>query len=150
MCNTSHTSPCCWKTLSTSLKSRFFYVFPTFFGQKTPKKRYIFFCFFLSHVALQQPSLTPQQAFKWNGSWYRGENVDHVPHGMCRCGTYGGYRIGEYSHGKLNGHRTGFNPNGTIFSESDFIDDKLHGHRTEFNEDGSIFSEADYIHGVLQ
>ena len=86
----------------------------------------------------------------WGVGWFRGENVDNVPHGMCRCDMDDFYVIGEYSHGKRNGHFTGFNSNGAIWSECDFIDDKLHGHYTEFNRDGSIHEEADYIHGVQQ
>ena len=95
----------------------------------------------------------PQQAFKcplWEGFWYRGENVDHVPHGMCRRDVDGGYVIAEFSHGKRNGHRTGFYPNGTIWIECDYIDGEEHGHETVFNEDGSIRMEYDYIHGVRQ
>ena len=76
--------------------------------------------------------------------------MDHVPHGMCRWDRDDWYVIAEYSHGKLNGHRTRFYSNGTIFSESDWIDGERHGHRTVFNEDGRIKWEADYIHGVQQ
>ena len=86
----------------------------------------------------------------WKWYWCRGENVDHVPHGMCRLDGDGGYTIAEYSHGKHSGHVTDFNSNGTIFEERYYIDDKEHGHRTEFNEDGSIRSESDHIHGVQQ
>ena len=69
---------------------------------------------------------------------------------MCRWDMDGEYSIAEFSHGKLNGHWTSFNPKGTIMVESDYIDGKQHGHRTVFNEDGSIRSEYDYIHGVRQ
>ena len=72
---------------------------------------------------------------------------------MCRWdmgGPAGGYVIAEYSHGKRNGHWTGFYPNGTILSESDWIDDERHGHHTVFNRDGSIEFEEDWIHGVRQ
>ena len=86
----------------------------------------------------------------WGPNWHRGENVDHVPHGMCRKDKYDGYWIAEYSHGKFNGHLTVFNSKGTIYSESDYIDGELHGHCTIFNEDGSIDGESDWIHGVKQ
>ena len=76
--------------------------------------------------------------------------MDHVPHGMCRLDGNGWYDIGEYSHGKENGHHTDFNPNGIISVQCDYIDGERHGHWTVFNEDGSIDEEADYIHGVLQ
>ena len=86
----------------------------------------------------------------WKGCWYRGENVDHVPHGMCRREGGGCYSIGEYSHGKRNGHCTIFKPKGTIEIECDYIDGKEHGHETYFNRDGSIDEESDWIHGVRQ
>ena len=76
--------------------------------------------------------------------------MDHVPHGMCRDDVDGCYYIGEYSHGKANGHYTGFYSNGTIGIESDFIDGEQHGHVTVFNRDGSIIGESDWIHGVRQ
>ena len=76
--------------------------------------------------------------------------MDHVPHGMCRLDGNSWYAIAEFSHGIVNGHRTGFYPNGAILVECDFIDGELHGHRTEFNEDGSIDEESDWIHGVQQ
>jgi len=69
---------------------------------------------------------------------------------MCRLDWNDGYWIGEYSHGKANGHRTIFYSNGTIMVECDWIDGKPHGHETVFNEDGSIRWESDYIHGVRQ
>ena len=69
---------------------------------------------------------------------------------MCRGDEDDRYVIAEYSHGKRNGHFTGFNPNGAILFECDFIDNKLHGHATWFNEDGSIDEESDWFHCVEQ
>jgi len=118
--------------------------------KKTKKKKHFFFGFFSPPRRPIAAFPNTQQAFEWDGFWHRGENVDHVPHGMCRWDEDDWYSIGEYSHGKLNGHRTLFKPNGTIWMEGDYIDGVPHGHVTWFNEDGSIYEESDYIHGVRQ
>ena len=90
------------------------------------------------------------EAFKWDGSWYRGEHVNKVPHGMGRCDEDDRYVIGEFKDGNYNGHSTMYRVNGKIWQESNWIDDKLHGHATSFNPDGSIAWERDYIHGEEQ